>query len=227
MNKLNIIFGIGGFVAGLAAGFFGSRAYWKCKYETLYEENKEILEERYCYSEPTDGNFKVIVQNDEELDEEKLTDEQRAEIKRKLKENHNRTTNYAEIYKSKRLQEAEDAESRDDQNDEPEWTDKSIQQYHDDHKDDAPEVISRDDMDNLPPSVEIQELILYYYDDTIVDPDAEEEIEDIEALFGGCLSEFYQNEQDEIIVLNNALDSCYVVKKVMNSWYNPDPDIEN
>lgn len=226
--KINLVVGvIGGLVVGVIGGVLSTKKYFKDKYEKMYQSDREYLLYLHDnHGQTEDSGDDILINEPDEPEEqeetEHLTDEQRAEIKRKLKDNHKRTTNYAEMYKKRTVE--EDAADEELSSDEPEWTIEEIEKWHKEHLDDEPYIIDYDDIDGLPPMIEQKNLKLYFYDDTLVDEDTDEEINDPETIVGGCIDNFIDNQEERICVLNNSIETVYVIRKVWNSFYNPDPE---
>lgn len=226
MNKIKLLIGLSvSFATGVACGILGSNKYWKFKYEKLYQEDKELLYiDRRNYVQEIPPVIKIYDNVDE------LTDKKRAELKENIRNNKNvRATDYSKMYKQKKennknKKRADEACTRSDQNDEEEWTDESIQVWYDEHKGDGPEIINYDDIKRLPPNIEVSNLDLYYFDNSLVDVMNDEEIEDPETFVGGCLDNFCDDDEEQIVILNASLDSVYVVNKIMDSFSNPDPE---
>lgn len=215
---------IGSFIGGVMLGCFATKKYWKNKYEERYQEDREMLYAGRDYIDES-APSKVIVSND---DEGKIDEDHRVAVKEVIKKEKSQT-DYTSMYGKH----VEKAAKRSDKNDAEEWTNESIQAWHEAHKDDGPVVIDYDDIQNLPPNIEESHITLYYYDNTLIDEEFDDEITDPELIFGGCLDNFYDNamEEERIVVLNAGLDSVYIVNKVMESYdeynqYDSDDAIE-
>ena len=146
MNIKSILLFVWGLVIGGAAGVFGTKKYFKDKYEKLYEEDHELLEEYYerisqykpadrilntcgncifhnedsnwceCHGEKHEDNEEgcrnwAEKEDDNEVNPPseidsipggRMTPEERADIKKKLNQNWQQTTNYAAMYRGNR-----------------------------------------------------------------------------------------------------------------------------
>lgn len=112
-----LLFMLGGFVIGGAAGILGTKKYFQDKYQKRYEDDYAALEEyyhrtdEYARGDHEEEEFEDDGINSPEVDSHpngRMTEEERAEIKKKLNKNWEATTNYAGMYKEKsRLKEQE------------------------------------------------------------------------------------------------------------------------
>lgn len=118
MNLKNILFLLGGLVTGGAIGVLSTKKYFQEKYQKRYEEDRDSLEEYY---QKVDEYAREDRDIEEEFEDDginspeegesrpggRMSDKERAEIKKKLKQNWEGTTNYAGMYKTESKNEEE------------------------------------------------------------------------------------------------------------------------
>lgn len=219
------------FGVGLAAGIVGTMTYFKNKYSKIADEQISEMAEYYQHRDEYDRESSNLAEDEAEInpvsenntDRSKgvLSKEARDEIKAKLTRNYEQTTNYASIYKEKhpdlfkQAEEMADAEGDIQQPNEAEIA--NIE--HEKHKFDPPKIISDDEYDNLPPNIDTQTLYFHMYDETLVD-DNDEIIDNPSVLIGDALnvSDFIDNDETMLFVLNPGIDTAYEIQKVYGSY---------
>lgn len=99
MNTKSILLFIAGMVVGGAAGVFGSRAYYKKKFEIERNELEDYYQgvDKYARVEHDDESDVNPVEHTSR-DGGRMSPEERREIREKLRENWAGTTNYAKMY---------------------------------------------------------------------------------------------------------------------------------
>lgn len=110
----NVLFFIGGVIVGGVVGVLGTKKYFQDKYQKRYEADHAALEEYY---HRTDEYTRSEHKDEEEFEERssesnetdsnpggRMTPEERSEIKKKLDRNWKGTTNYAAMYRGKRVE---------------------------------------------------------------------------------------------------------------------------
>lgn len=216
--KSNILFGIGGLVLGILGGVFGAKKYYENKYNSLYEENLELMKSRYSdFSDqieedpvPEDGEYPHITAE--------MTPEEKAERKKQIRENSRKgngpvekLVDYTKFYEKNKAS----AE-----------TDPNV--WHKMHENDPPSIISDSQESEYPEFIERRRVTFYHYDDTLLDEDEDTVINftETEFLFGSCLDDFYDGTDEKIIVLSPQVDCIYTVTREMASYY-ADYDNEN
>lgn len=113
MNVKNILFFVSGLAVGTAGGILGTKKYFENKYQKRYEEDHDQLEEYYhrrdeyvreelkdIEDEFDDDGVNPTIEGDS-VPGGRMTPEERATIKEKLKKNWEGTTNYAGMYRQK------------------------------------------------------------------------------------------------------------------------------
>lgn len=242
MNMKNILLFVGGLVVGGAAGVLGTRKYFQDKYQKRYEDDHAALEEYYHRTdeyargdrEDEEEEFEDDGINSPEVDSRpggRMSEEERAEIKKKLNKNWEGTTNYAGMYREKngytegKLAEAQHPLDQGEPGEEdPDDVVTPEEEAFDDHqknKNRPPKIISAEAYGELPAHVDKKVLYLYAYDETVVDEDNEDEpIYEPERLIGDALTkyDFIDNDERIIFVMNYAQDTCYEIQKVDASW---------
>lgn len=214
MNKL--LYFLGGFALGAISGVFGYNMYLKKKSEDddISEEYQRLANE---YSEVNPVDYDIY-------ERDPMTKEESNSIKEKLKENYEKTTNYAAMYQGDAANHEHPEDSdEDDENsvytEEDEAIDETID--HQKTKNQKPKIISESALGDLPVRIEM-ETLLYFQDNDVLTTEDEEEIEDPESIVGDSLIkyDFKNNDEDRIYVLNYATDTCYDIQKV-RGFYTP------
>lgn len=236
MNNKNILFFIGGVVAGGIAGIFGTRHFLSDKYNKQFEECRAELEEYYQrtdeYARVPHGDDQNDRKSNVLFPEEgisrpggRMSPEERASVKEKLQKNYKETTNYAAMYKTSNDVDPAEMEYPEEDSDEKNYDDQnevSEEQAFEDHRKNmnkAPKIISVETYSNLPAHIDQQVLYFYSYDEALCDEN-EEIIEDPGLLVGDALNKYDFADSDErcIFVMNYATDTCYEIQKVDASW---------
>lgn len=247
MKKDNLLFLIGGIAIGAVAGVFGSKEYWKKKFQD--EADKEIDDLREYYGIKSSYQRSEIGKNYDNLSENAengrengvLSPEKRQEIKEKLDKNHAETTNYARIYSDKRKERAnldsqndektdgfdqeiaDDLDKNEEENGQELSDDdmeaKAIYDDHQANKDRKPRVISAETLNDLPEYYETRDLYYYSYDETITDEN-NEEVEVPELLLGDCMEkyDFVNNDEEVMYVQNFSFGKVFIIHKLFSSF---------
>lgn len=197
MRKNTILAFAGGAVIGLIGGIIITDLYYKKAIEeVVYEEkaNDYMAEEEEVDGMPTAKKNK--------------------QYEKKRPED---TVAYHKMYKKQ--YEEDELDLSDDGEEEPVIDEEAVQ-YHEEHKDKAPKVISLDEIDDtdiVPKWFDTQTILYYQYDDTLINETDDTVIltEEEEALFGNCLldSGFNDNDDEYIYIINYALDVLYRIEK--------------
>lgn len=90
---------------------------------------------------------------------------------------------------------------------------------HQKNKDKAPKIISAEAYSNLPAYIDQEILYFYSYDEILCDEN-EEPIDEPERLVGDALTKygFIDNDERIIFVMNYAIDTCYEIQKIDQSY---------
>ncbi len=218
MNIKYILTLLGGIAIGAAAGVLGGKKYFENKYQKRYEDDVERLEQYYKMSD----EYRRIPHDEESSVQKKLTTEERAEVKKEVKEQltdqHN--VNYSAMYQNlKDLAESEHPRDDEDENYVDEMA--MFEQHQQDlseHKE--PRIISEEAWSDLPANIDKAVLYYYMYDETLCDEN-DQPIEDPERLIGDALDRYGFCDSDEkvIFVMNYELSTCYEIQKFETSSY--------
>lgn len=217
MNAKIIVIAAGSALVGAAAGVLGTMRYFKKKYEQVAQNEIDEVRKYYSmnsvYQAEKSNEEALEAPSDTEIESEEasMTDEERAEIKKKLKDNWKQTTNYAACY-NRQTTGPEEEEPEDEGGPvltEEEWTDrmKNISR--------PPKLISADDLEGLPNYVEMETWFYYTYDATVTDEN-DQVIEDYMRYLGDCLDKYDFPDSDEtvIYVRNFEYDKVYEITKI-------------
>ena len=192
---------------GTAAGFFAGKSLTEKKLHA--ECDKEIEEMRQYYKEKigADNITKDYVACPAE---EKPEDPKEAESK---KIPPKQFVNYKEYFDAA---ESEHPEEDPTENQEAEEMD----EFHRKNKNRKPKIISAEAAGDIPAGVDHKILRFYAYDESLVDPDIGEEIDEPGYLVGDCLDKYDFADSDEkvIFVINYELDTIYEIEKVYASF---------
>lgn len=245
MNKKNALFGLGGIVIGAVGGFFGSKLYLQKKFQEQYD--KDIAEMEAYYGRTDEykrENKKEVAVKDgdsdgsESREDGPLSSDKRREIKEKLVNNYNKTTNYAAQYQKYNSEhvtakdpelaaQIAEAESQhpmdDDEEDEIIYGSTDAARMNEEHHYNVgkpPKIISAEQAGQLPAPYETKTLYYYNIDDVLVEEDADHPVEDPQLLIGDALDkyDFRNSEEGMIFVQNFDLDTVYEIQKVWASW---------
>lgn len=226
-SKSNFLLGL---VVGAISGFAAASIYFKKKYQTMMEEEKEDLEEYYGRGyEYYKGEKGTEEQKDAPLEgeDEQPNPEKMDEIKKKLQKNWTRTTDYASCYKEakKSLEENEEEQEMRKKAYESQMdpTEEMIQ-FTEETKDLPPTELSWEEVQKLPELVDQSEFVYYLLDDTFIckDGQIDEVISDPENFLGDVLdtSGFYDDDREEIYVMNYELSTLYHVRLRRDAYIN-------
>lgn len=219
------------FVSGLVLGAIGGALGYKAYADKKAEKEAEELA---AYNDILDGYERKIeeVNPDEERtntgrENGAISPSEREEIKKKLKNNLQQTTNYAQMYKSNSVSndapfdEEDDEDNIDSEEIEQMERDLDATMEHQKNKNKKPKIISYDAIAELPTYVE-QANLFYYMGDGVLANEEEEELTDEETFVGDALHKYgfvdEDNDETEIYVMNYALDVCYTITKVQGSF---------
>lgn len=213
MNK-NLLFGLFGLVAGIAAGVLETKKYFEKKADTEIEEMRQYYEEekKQIYADFNDA-LGYAAEEGEEVNPEEHSVQNLEEIeaaKKKLAENNARTVNYAEMYKSKNEEEPDPYEGSKSE---------EMNKEYDKNKNKPPRIISYEEAGNLGAHIRTDTVFYYTENDVVTDEDGIV-IEDYPRLLGDCLDKYDFVGSDEmlIFVMNYELGVCYEVQKVVDEY---------
>lgn len=238
----SILLFVGGLIVGGAVGVLSTKRHFQEKYQKQYETDHMALEDYY---HRTDEYVRRPDQNEEEFEDDginppnetdsrpsgRMTAEERANIREKLYKNWEGTTNYAGMYRTKnghteqQLAEGEHPldqgeEWEEDVEDDSEYglEEEAFDEYQK-NINKPPRIISADAYAELPAHIEKDVLYFYAYDEVLCDYE-EEAIEDPGRLVGDALTKYGFIDSDEriIFVMNYAMDVCYEIQKINQSW---------
>lgn len=207
MNKIVIFFG--GVIIGGLIGVIGTSSYFKDKYHKFADE--EIEEMKKYYKKKYGG----VIKNEEV--------ESVSENKEDVKEvSENEKVVYNGFFNKPVQVEYEDidpAEMESPMEDECSIIDEQMDEFHKKNWGKEPEIISDEEVGELPPGIERKDLYLYTYDYTLTDEN-DNEIEDPDKIVGRCLEQydFYDSDDRSIYVINYNLHTLYEVQKVDASF---------
>lgn len=227
--NIKIIIGLSSFAVGVLTGILSTKKYFSKKYDMMYEESKCINENmRRNYEKQGEEILRGLNDGFESINQNVEVD--RSERKKEMKERINTKPDvkidYTAFYKNKPGSDEEsiaalkNIEGKEEFPDDPGWTDERINQWFEDHKNDSPIIISDREYDDLPPGIETSYITLYHFDETLVDDDTEEVIDnDKEVLFEGCIDNFYDSSDEKVIVLNASLGTAYIITRILDGYY--------
>lgn len=199
------LFFIGGLALGGSAGYVSAKIILEKKYSDIadkqIEDMKEYYERRMDYDTKSNDILvdEAVINSPEEIDKD---------IKEKLLDNYEKTTNYASIYGMVHNEEVVE-----------ESPEETANREHQENKNKPPKVISLEEYENLPSYVSRETLYFYHYDEIITD-DNEEEVVAPEMLIGDALESVNFQDSDEqiIFVMNYATDTAYEIQRVMGGF---------
>ena len=242
INNTAFIF-MGGLVIGGAIGAISSFIFLDKRYQKSLEKFTMEMEEYYGRVDEYDRNrySKYVEPEDAESESDNgrdsgvLSNEQRANIRERLRRNNEITTNYASLYKNKTddvskkevhhvlpedqlLEEEIDEELEDDTAADEDPAEETFISHQKD-KNRLPRIISAEKLGELNETYSEATLIFYIYDE-VVTTDEDEVIEDYERLLGDCLTKygFVDNDERVIYVQNFELNTVYEVQKIFASY---------
>jgi hypothetical protein len=221
MNKKNLIMFIGGLIIGAAGGVFGTRTYFKKKYEEIADD--EINHMRDWYEEKVSEVAEIIGDDGSDDEQEfvgedptvKIDPNKMSEIKEKLVRNYEQTTNYAKMYGIRKEEEAVDSDDEaTDSDDEYREAEALNEERVAEHKDGKIKIISADDAGELPAYYSCSQLF-FYRDNDVVTDENDIVMDDYERYIGDSLDKFGFRDSDEqtIWVKNPELDTVYEIRK--------------
>lgn len=231
--KRNIIFFIGGAVIGALGGFFGAKTYYQKKYEEYANETVDAMKD-VLYG---------TTKEEEEYEEDSVnpvvktpewTEEKQKETRERLERNR-KGINYAAIYGNVKNNiggnedeetDSEDPEDPQDDDTEAEDAEPEVVARHERNKGRKPHIISLEKARDLPDGIDFVELQFYDDDQVLADSDTEERITDVETVLGDCLFkyDFANSDEPVIYVMNEELDTCYEVIRVMANYGETHPE---
>lgn len=231
-----------GLILGTVTSAIVSRAYFKKKYEDLYEQNLEILKTERANlrkERVKEANDKVnksessnIVVIDLDKEYEPLPKEERDKIRQQEREARERVRmDYAAIYKQKKEMPSDNRDEEDIKNSldteelkEFSFIEQMIQKYGK-----APVIVSYDECKGLMDHVGIVNYTLYSYDYTWINDD--EPLEPLdhcekEVTFGECaetIEQMADNDKEDnigtVYVLNPEFNDLNFVSIVKDTYY--------
>lgn len=230
----SVLFGIGGLVIGAAAGVFGSRTYFKKKFEKVADEEIEEMKTycdnmlRYAAHDAETMN-KVSKEFGEWFEKSGLKEkqssradgmqdpEERKKVKDKLTKNWKGTTDYASRYKIKNPPEKKFSDDQSElvpgesENfDYQEWKNNAIEMGK------TVQIISASEVGDLPSYVDHQVIFYYVLKSLFTDEDMNV-IEDPEQLVGEEVTLYDDwlsiDDDTELWVMNYELDTVYEIQK--------------
>lgn len=222
---------LGGLAVGAAVGFVSCKIYLEKKYSDRAEEQINEMEQYY---KKVDEYARVSSDDDQNDEEEQskgresgpMTREERRAAKDQMFRNREKNaspTDYTKYYNVGDADPAEMEHPEDDQNDEDESEIVTPEEIaFDEHRKNMnkpPRIISAETYSNLPPHIDQECLLFYAYDEMLCDEN-EEPILIPEQLVGDALTKYGFVDNDEIViyVMNYALDTCYEIRKLEQSW---------
>ena len=201
--------GIGSFAAGTLFGYFIKKETIKKRYE---KELDEKLKEAYeMYEEETINTIKSfedyisLEKNPTSEPEEKEKEESSTKTEIKM---DTKIVRYDKMFP--------------DEIDEEITPEEEANIEHEQNRHRKPKIISAKDSSILGPHIEERELDFYAYNETLVDAEEDEilEEEDIERLIGDALTKynFIDSDETEIYVMNYEIDVCFKIIKKYASY---------
>lgn len=221
-----------GLACGIVGGIFATKSYFEKKFSHMAEDRIQEIEAYYEVSDkyrrtPDD----VDIKDQESIYPNSMKEEKLDEIKERLLKNHQKTTDYASMYKGEPLTEEEEikmaeAEHPEDDEEESGFSDGEIGteneefvKWHKENRHKPPRIISVEDAEELPEFIE--NIGLYYYAEDQVLTDEDDHVEEnYRLLIGDALTKFGfdQNDEELIYVINYELDTCYEIHKLFESY---------
>ncbi len=211
-------------LAGGVIGFFAGRCYYAKKYKDIADKQISEMEEYYKrvdeYARKPDESEKD--DQNESRENGILPKDKRDAMRKDLFNNASRSdsVNYKGMYKNKKeVDPAELEHPEDDQNDEEDNPEKEAFEEHRKNMNKPPRIISAEHASNLPMYIESECLFFYTYDEILCDEN-EDPIDEPERLIGDSLTKygFADSNEKTIYVLNYAMDTCYEIQKLDESW---------
>lgn len=209
MNK--ILYFAFGFLVGAAIGGVASYLYMDKKKKEVEDEFNEYLE----YNNVSDNYSREDQVNPSEDDEDD-------DIKERLMEGYEKTTNYAAMYKGEAANYEHPLDDDEDDEDTDVQYDVDATEDHNRNRNRPPKMISADAVGDVPSYFD-KETLTYYFDDDVLANEEEEELPDQETYVGDALTKYgfkNRDEEETIYVINYALDTLYTVQKVFKSYQN-------
>lgn len=212
----NVLYLAGGLLVGGGAGVFGSRQYFKKKYSKIADQQIKEMETYYGVADQYARPKVKVVDLDEEphaengRDQGVLSSEQRNEMRDWMKDRHVEKVDYTQKYRGAQVDPAEEHPDEDD----------GVEVVIPPRSSQPPHIVSEEDLGELPNYIDHQILEYYTYNDTLLEEQSEEMIENPEQLLGDCLEQGFLDDDDEVtlFVLNEELDTVYEVTKKFEAW---------
>lgn len=221
MSVKNILCFVGGLVAGAAGGVLATQQYFKKKYQA--EADAEIEEMNQYYTKKYEDLVELL-KNEDDLKDREETEEvsqgRMSDIREKLQQNYEQTTNYAKMFQGSKEEEEDDMESLLEEEPTEREAAESATEDHNRNKDKPPRIISEEALGDVPSYYESKVLFFYRLDDVVTDEE-DNVVDDPEYLLGDCLDKYNFRESEEklIFVRNYALDTVYEVQKINAAHY--------
>lgn len=246
MNTKNVLIFLGGMTVGGIIGAVGAIKWLDKTYQETLDKRVKEMEEYYGRVDEFDrsnyfNDAEVNPVDEDSADNGRsngpLSNEARADIRERLRKNHEGTTNYAAMYSPKgndipeedqdallaERQESEEEEDLEESTAADEQPADDISEAHRRETGRPPRIISRDKLGELEERYETETLMFYLYDEVLTTED-EEPIDDPERLLGDSLTKFGFNENDEMVIYvqNFDLSTVYEVQKVRGAFSDED-----
>lgn len=208
MNKL-LYFALGFLVGGAVSYLYMSK------------KKKEVEDEFNDYLEYNNiGDHYSRESRDQEEVNPSIEDDD--DIKERLMEGYEKTTNYAAMYKGEaaNYEHPLDDDEEDDDEENSASLDTESTEDHLKNRNRPPKIISSDALGDVPSYFD-KETLIYYFDDDVLANEEDEELVDQETYVGDALTKYgfkNRDEEETIHVLNYALDTLYTVQKEFKSY---------
>lgn len=238
MIKEILIFG-GGLIVGAAGGIIGTRMMLKKKYEDKYDEEIQKTLDKHFKEQKKQHEENVTVKSS--LNDKTVAEDVETVLKsmaEKAKKNQNVDyTAYSEgieapddmiVKPEKSIVEPEDADDEDDEDEVSAWDEQFEANYirglkesveMESHRHDRPKIIKHSQYGEYGTLTQAP-LIYYQEDDTLVDPESDEVVEDLDLYVGNCLDKygFRRNAESVLYVRNMFLGYDFEITKRFDSY---------
>lgn len=204
MLKQVLLF-VGGLLTGTVAGFFIGKTVSDKKFQKQIKQMEDYYQKKDIY---------VREKDDKEENKEKnrktglLNTEERTKIKEKERKYNKKVVDYTNFYEKEEEIEEDIPKSS-----------KEAIDFHTKNKNRPPELISEDQISNIPEFLDYQVLYYFMYDYTVSDEDFNY-IDEPGYLLGQVLeeSEFVDDDTKLIFVINYQTDCVYEVHKEFSAY---------